>query len=137
MSDAINPSHYVLANGHQVIEVSENLTSNGGQAVQYIARATRTDGVVKGNPIEDLQKAQWFISRELTRLAGYHATEDPEVIYAESVRIWTDFSKIPAGTVVEDRDGDRWDADEATFGSTDTYIADRNRMWAPFTEVIL
>lgn len=68
MSDAINPKHYQFSNGVQVIDISENLTSNGGQALQYIARATRFDGHVKGDPLEDLQKARWFVDREIDRL---------------------------------------------------------------------
>lgn len=52
----------------QVADVSEHLTSNGGQAVQYIARATRLDGRVKGEPIRDLEKARDFLTREIQRL---------------------------------------------------------------------
>lgn len=68
MNDPINPNHYRFPNGAEVINISEWLTSNGGQAVQYVARATRTDGRVKGNPVEDIRKAVWFLSRELDRL---------------------------------------------------------------------
>lgn len=68
MSDAINPDHYKFPGGHEVINISEHLTSNAGQAVQYLSRACRTDGRVKGDPIEDLKKAVWFASRELARL---------------------------------------------------------------------
>ncbi len=70
MSDAINPKHYQFSNGVQVIDITENLTSNGGQAVQYIARSTRLDGVNKGSQVEDLDKAIWFCQREKERLAG-------------------------------------------------------------------
>lgn len=67
-NDAINPSHYQLPGGVEVIQISEHLTSNGGQAVQYVARATRLDGKIKGSPVEDLRKAVWFIEREIARL---------------------------------------------------------------------
>lgn len=67
-ADAINPQHYQFSNGAQVIDITENLTSNGGQAVQYIARATRLDGQNKGDQVEDLTKAVWFIEREIIRL---------------------------------------------------------------------
>lgn len=66
--DSIRPQHYKFSNGVEVVDISENLTSNGGQAVQYIARATRIDGRNKQNPIEDLQKALWFIQREIERI---------------------------------------------------------------------
>lgn len=69
MSDNINPDHYKgFSNGAEVIDISENLTSNGGQAVQYIARSTRLDGKNKGEPVEDLKKAIVLCEREINRL---------------------------------------------------------------------
>lgn len=68
--DPVDPDHYKFPGGVEVISISEHLTSNGGQAVQYIARATRIDGKVKGEPLEDLRKAKWFIEREIERLSG-------------------------------------------------------------------
>ena len=70
MSDPISPDHYRgFSYGAEVIDISENLSSNGGQVVQYVARACRLDGQVKGDPLEDLQKARWFLDREIRRLA--------------------------------------------------------------------
>lgn len=69
IDDPVSPSHYQgFSNGAEVIDITENLTSNGGQAVQYIARSTRLDGNNKGNPVEDLRKAQFFIGREIDRI---------------------------------------------------------------------
>lgn len=68
MSDPVNPDHYKFSDGVELISITENLTGNGAQAVQYIARATRIDGHNKGNIREDLEKARWFIDRELKRL---------------------------------------------------------------------
>lgn len=62
------PSYYLMPNGVEVKEIARYLASNGGQAVQYIARATRTDGVIKGNPISDLEKARDMIEDEINRL---------------------------------------------------------------------
>lgn len=71
MSDAINPQHYQgFSNGAEVIDISENLTSNAGQAVQYVARSCRLDGQVKDDPVQDLGKAIWFLTRELKRIGG-------------------------------------------------------------------
>ena len=68
-TDPINPTHYQgFSNGAEVIDISENLTSNAGQAVQYIARACRLDGQIKGDPLEDLSKSIWFLEREIERL---------------------------------------------------------------------
>lgn len=70
MSDALNPDYYKFSNGVELIDISENLTGNGAQIVQYVTRATRVDGIIKGDPLEDLAKAAWFLEREIARLAG-------------------------------------------------------------------
>ena len=62
------PTYYRMPGGIEVKEISRHLSSNGGQAVQYIARATRIDGEVKGDPIKDLQKARDMIDDEIKRL---------------------------------------------------------------------
>lgn len=62
------PNYYLMPNGVEVKEIARYLASNGGQAVQYIARATRTDGIIKGNPISDLEKARDMIEDEINRL---------------------------------------------------------------------
>jgi len=68
MTDNTNPDYYKFPSGAEVIDISEHLSANGAQALQYIARATRQDGKVKGNPVEDLRKALWFVQREIARL---------------------------------------------------------------------
>ena len=71
MSDdsAVSPNYYKgFTNGAQPIDITEHLTGNAAQAVQYLTRACRVDGVVKSDPIEDLEKSLWFIERELSRL---------------------------------------------------------------------
>ena len=62
------PSYYRLPSGIEVKEIARYLSSNGGQAVQYIARATRIDGKIKGEPIRDLEKARDMINDEIARL---------------------------------------------------------------------
>lgn len=67
--DLVNhPPHYKFSNGASVIDITENLTFNGGNAVKYVARATRQDGQNKGNVLEDLRKARWYIDREIERI---------------------------------------------------------------------
>lgn len=68
MSNPISPDHYQLPGGIQVIDITEHLTSNAGQAVQYIARSCRIDGRIKDDPVQDLRKAAWFVSREIERI---------------------------------------------------------------------
>lgn len=75
VEDAISPSVYQFPNGVEVRDISAHLTSFGGQAVQYIARATRLDGVVKGKPVEDLLKAIELLQWEAERLEALEASK--------------------------------------------------------------
>lgn len=80
MSDAINPDYYKFSNGVELIDISENLTSNAGQAIQYIARASRLDGANKGSQVEDIEKAIWFCRREIKRLGEDRLSRNPETV---------------------------------------------------------
>lgn len=66
----VNPSHYDFPGGVQVKDISAHLTSFGGQALQYIARSTRLDGMNKGDQVTDLQKAIKLIEWEIERVQG-------------------------------------------------------------------
>ena len=48
--------------GVESIQVTEHMGFNLGNAVKYIWRADE-----KGNALEDLQKAAWYLQRELQR----------------------------------------------------------------------
>ncbi|MEU9871127.1 DUF3310 domain-containing protein [Actinomadura sp. NPDC048021] len=70
-SDPINhPSHYAdgWSNGAEVIDLVEHLRFNRGAAVKYLCRAGKKGGPEK--ELEDLRKAQWFVNREVERLAA-------------------------------------------------------------------
>jgi hypothetical protein len=63
--DAVNnPAHYT-AGGIETIDFIEakKLGYNLGNVVKYITRADH-----KGNKLEDLRKAQWYLSREIATL---------------------------------------------------------------------
>lgn len=62
------PEYYIFPSGTEVIDLSENLSSLGGQVVQYVARSTRIDGKNKGKRVEDLRKAMTLLQRELRRV---------------------------------------------------------------------
>lgn len=65
MHDPVNhPAHYTFGS-IEVIEVIEDweLGYHLGNAVKYIARAPH-----KGHMIEDLEKARWYLSREIQNL---------------------------------------------------------------------
>lgn len=71
ISDPVNPDHYQgFSNGAKVIYIAENLTFNAGNAVKYLSRAGRIDGRNKGSILEDLQKAAWYVAREIGRIEG-------------------------------------------------------------------
>lgn len=62
MSDPINhPSHYTRWNV-EVIELTENLDFLSGNIVKYVCRAP-----YKGNNLQDLYKAQWYLTRLIER----------------------------------------------------------------------
>ena len=72
MSDPVNhPAHYEMSNGAEVIDITENLNFNRGNAVKYIARAGR-----KGydKELEDLLKAEWYLDREIVRVQSERNT---------------------------------------------------------------
>jgi hypothetical protein len=59
-----HPAHYGGAsNPYEAIKVIEawGLGFNLGNAVKYIARAE-----LKGAPVEDLEKARWYLDREIS-----------------------------------------------------------------------
>lgn len=66
--DTVDPNHYKFPGGAEVRHISEWLTANAAQALQYIARSSRIDGQNKGDAREDLLKARKFIDFELERL---------------------------------------------------------------------
>lgn len=67
MNDNVNhPAHYTYGK-IEVIDFIEDkgLNFHRGNAVKYIARAGKKD---KFKEIEDLEKAAWYINREIERL---------------------------------------------------------------------
>jgi len=64
VSDPVDhPKHYTEhASGVECIDITEHMNFCLGNAMKYIWRA---DG--KDNALEDLQKARWYINREIDR----------------------------------------------------------------------
>lgn len=64
MTDAVNhPKHYQShPSGVECITIAEHMGFNLGNAVKYIWRADE-----KGNAVEDLRKAAWYVQREIER----------------------------------------------------------------------
>ena len=66
MSDPVNhPPHYTThPSGVECITVTEHMNFNLGNAVKYIWRA----GLKSEAVITDLEKAAWYVNREIARL---------------------------------------------------------------------
>lgn len=65
-ADPVNhPSHYTAYKGLEVIDLTEQMNFNRGNAVKYVARAGLKDPRTE---LEDLEKAKWYIEREIMRL---------------------------------------------------------------------
>lgn len=63
-SDPVNhPSHHTQYLGLEVIDLTEQMNFNKGNAVKYITRSG-----FKSNEIQDLEKAAWYIAREISRV---------------------------------------------------------------------
>lgn len=69
-NDPVNrPSHYTShPSGVEAITVCEHMSFNVGNAMKYLWRAD-----LKGNTIEDLKKAAWYINREIQKREKSHA----------------------------------------------------------------
>lgn len=64
ISTAINPKHYTShPSGIECIQVTEHMNFCRGNAIKYLWRCGE-----KGDAIEDLEKAKWYIEREIERL---------------------------------------------------------------------
>ncbi len=65
IDDPVNhPVHYCShPSGVEVIQITEHMPFNTGNAVKYILRAPYT-----GKQRQDLEKARWYLDREIKRL---------------------------------------------------------------------
>jgi len=67
MSDAVDhPPHYNShPSGVECVTIAEHFNFNLGNALKYLWRAG-----LKGDAVEDLRKAAWYLAREIGRLGG-------------------------------------------------------------------
>lgn len=61
-----HPAHYAngWSNGAEVIDLTEHLSFCAGNVVKYVCRAGRKD---PDKYVEDLEKARWYLDREIAR----------------------------------------------------------------------
>jgi len=58
-----HPPHYTAhPSGVECIQVTEHFNFCIGNAIKYLWRAD-----LKGNAVEDLEKAAWYVAREIAR----------------------------------------------------------------------
>jgi len=64
LEDMVNhPPHYTShPSGVEVIQITEHLNFCLGNTVKYVLRCDE-----KGDALEDLKKAQWYLGREIKR----------------------------------------------------------------------
>ena len=64
LTDPVNhPAHYTdHPSGIECITITEHMGFNLGNAIKYVWRAD-----LKGDAIEDLRKARWYIDREIQK----------------------------------------------------------------------
>lgn len=67
MSNVDHPSHYRKSTGYEAIDVIEawELGFNLGNTVKYISRTGLKDPLKR---VEDLEKARWYLDREIQRI---------------------------------------------------------------------
>ena len=79
-NDEVNhPAHYTAYEGLEVIQLTEQMNFNRGNAVKYIARAGLKSFDTE---ILDLKKALWYIQREISRVEAKRRTEEDHVALA-------------------------------------------------------
>ena len=63
--DSVNhPKHYTEhPSGVECVEITEHMNFCVGNAIKYLWRAG-----LKGEQVEDLRKARWYIDREIARI---------------------------------------------------------------------
>jgi hypothetical protein len=64
MDNINHPDHYIShPSGNECITIAEHYSFCLGNAIKYIWRSG-----LKGDALEDLRKAEWYIKREIQRL---------------------------------------------------------------------
>ena len=88
-SNVNHPTHYNQGK-YEAIDVIEDwkLNFNLGNAVKYIARCR-----FKRNKIEDLEKAVWYIEREIKNTKKDISSEETCVLKTYSLKEWQEMLK--------------------------------------------
>ena len=80
METVNHPKHYnEHPSGVECIDIVEHFNFNLGAVIKHVWRA----GLKTKDPLEDLRKAQWYITREIERIQKQEvaeATNDPNAM---------------------------------------------------------
>ena len=68
---AIRPNYYKLKNGLELIDLIDNKSFCVGNAIKYLIRAG-----LKGDRLEDLEKALYYVQREISLEKRFRAKEE-------------------------------------------------------------
>lgn len=72
INDKINPRHYKNhPSGIECHDITQHMNFNLGNCVKYIWRAD-----FKGDTMDDLKKARWYLDSEINRLSEKQRLED-------------------------------------------------------------
>ena len=72
----VNPDHYKLPNGFQVIDLTSQLDFCSGNVVKYVARAGNKEGE---SVLDDLLKAAYYLNRLIDKeKSNESTTEKPQ-----------------------------------------------------------
>ncbi len=108
------PQYTKHPSGVECIQITEHMGFNLGNAVKYIWRAD-----LKGNAVEDLMKARWYINRELDKLREKEIPikvdwaepqYDAQDVSEAALRQREDHQKERGFDVVTDRSGEKLSA---------------------------
>ena len=117
-----NPSHYAEGREFETIDVIEDwgLGYHLGNAVKYISRAGRKDDI-----LQDLKKAQWYLTREIENLELERA-EAEGILYEYEVQeeFPVDYQDILEDAAWEEAWKDAEQLNEARTGEVWTKRAD-------------
>lgn len=90
MNDNVNhPSHYTDGAPFECIEITKNYSFCIGNAIKYVWRHEH-----KGKPLEDLKKAEWYLTTAIcngeTIPAPSHDVESFVTLYGHLMSLWCD-----------------------------------------------
>lgn len=76
--DNVNHSaHYTAYRGVEIIDLTEQMNFNRGNAVKYICRAGLKSPQTE---LEDLEKAAWYLQREISRVRGNQGSSNLKIV---------------------------------------------------------